>query len=380
MADVLVAGLSARALAQSARSAGFAPLAADFFGDLDLAEAAEANVRVAGAFDHGFGGDALMAALERLAAERAPIGIVCGTGFEDRPELLTRLAQRWPLLGNSAEQVARVKDPAELAAGCGRLGIPHPKWSDAGRGDDWFSKRAGGSGGSHIRSSAQPDASSDPSPSPSPQGGGQRPRTYWQERVAGTPVSALVLGSGDKALVLGFSEQWADPLPEAPFRYGGAVRPAGLADAVQVELAGAAQRIAEEFGLLGLNSVDFLVAPEGWNLIEINPRPGATLDIFQPEGESLFRFHVDACRGRLPPQKPGFSRAAAARIVYARRGLRSVPRMSWPEWAADRQPPGSRVDAGAPLCTVLARAQTADRARTSAEARAEAIRSALEDR
>lgn len=205
-------------------------------------------------------------------------------------------------------------------------------------------------------------------------------RVYWQERVEGAPVSALVLAAGRRAMVLGFSAQWADPLPEAPFRYGGAVRPAALAAPVAAELAGAARGIAEEFGLVGLGSVDFLVAPESWRLIEINPRPGATLDIFRPDSGSLFALHVEACQGCLPPQEPGFSQAAAARIVYARRGLRSVPRMSWPEWAADRQPQGSQVDAGAPLCTVLARAETPDRARASAEERAEAIRSALEDR
>ena len=52
--------------------------------------------------------------------------------------------------------------------------------------------------------------------------------------------------------------------------------------------------------LAGLNSVDFLVADDAVWLLEINPRPGATLDIFEPDGGSLFALHVQACGGVLP--------------------------------------------------------------------------------
>jgi predicted ATP-grasp superfamily ATP-dependent carboligase len=178
-------------------------------------------------------------------------------------------------------------------------------------------------------------------------------------------------------MVLGFSAQWTDPLPGAPFRYGGAVRPAGLATAVEEAVGEAAAGIAEAFGLVGLNSVDFLVGSEGWYLIEVNPRPGATLDVFGPRQGSLLGLHVEASKGRVPAEKPSFSAAAAARIVYARRGLNSVPQCSWPDWTADRQPPGSRVDCGAPLCTVLATAQTPQQARRLVEQRAHSIRVAL---
>src|SRR6187551_3318731 len=86
MAEVLVMGLSARALSQSARSAGYAPLAADFFCDLDTQESAEECQRVDGSRALGFEWQALARALVSLAADRQPEGVVCGSGFEDRPE------------------------------------------------------------------------------------------------------------------------------------------------------------------------------------------------------------------------------------------------------------------------------------------------------
>jgi predicted ATP-grasp superfamily ATP-dependent carboligase len=356
-----VVALSARALSASARRAGYVPLAADLFGDLDLQAMAAASVRVDGGLGRGLEWAPLGDALAKLAGGRSPVGLVCGSGFEDRPALLARLGERWPLFGNRAEAVERAKDPRRLAELCARLSIPHPRLSEgAPTGPGWISKRRGAAGGSHV----------------SERGGGG-PATYWQERVAGEPFAALVLGARNRAIVLGLSAQWTDPAPEAPFRYGGAVRPAALRSDLRAALENAARSVVEASGLIGLNSVDFLVGEDGWHLLEINPRPGATLDIFEPATGSLFGLHVAACQGELPAEAPRLAGAAAASIVHARRAVPAVPEFAWPDWAADRQPPRTSVAAGAPLCTVLARAPTAAEARRLVEARAGAIRTAL---
>jgi predicted ATP-grasp superfamily ATP-dependent carboligase len=226
-----------------------------------------------------------------------------------------------------------------------------------GHGDGWVSKRVGGAGGSHVGASGEGGAGH-----------------YWQERVGGSPVSALVLGSGDRAMVLGFSDQWSDPSPSAPYRYGGAVRPALLPAEIEAALRNAAVAVAEAAGLRGLNSVDFLVDAHGWHLVDVNPRLGATLDIFRPAAGSLFSLHVDACGGKLPAEPPAFEGpAAAARIVYARQSVTSVPALDWPDWTADRQLPGPAIRAGDPVCTVLAKAAAPAEAKRLVGARGEAI-------
>jgi predicted ATP-grasp superfamily ATP-dependent carboligase len=364
MADVLVIALSARALAAAARKGGYAPLAADLFDDLDTREIAAAHARVAGGLDRGLERAPLLDALERLAQGRAPIGAVCGAGFEDRPELLDAVEERWLLFGNAGEAVRRAKNPEHLAALCERLAIPHPQIARAPH-PGWLGKRQAGSGGTHVAAA-----------------GDGRPRGaaewYWQERVLGAPVSALVLATGREAVALGFSAQWPDPAPGAPYRYGGAARPASLPAEIADGLAAAARSIVQALRLIGLNSVDFLVGPERWHLIEVNPRPGATLDIFEPAEGSLFELHMEACRGRLPPTAPTFAGAAAARTLYARRSVPGVPAIDWPDWAADRQPAGTAMPAGAPFCTILAHAGTAAEARSLVEARGEKMLRALE--
>jgi uncharacterized protein len=342
---VLIAAVSGRALAASARRGGYLPLVADFFGDQDTVAASQGHVALCGDLAQGFREHELMEALERLASQHVPIGIVCGTGFEDRPQLLARLAQRWPLFGNNADKVARVKDPEIFAAHCRDCGIAHPRVSlspPAAR-HSWVAKRRGGSGGRHVATASAKEF-----------GDG----VYYQFRVGGTPVSALLLANGVSAIVLGFSEQWACPTPRQPFRYGGAVRPADIASDLAERLAEAACRLAAALSLTGLNSADFMVDGDDFWILEINPRPGATLDIFEADGGSLFSLHIEACAGDMIDDAPRLDGAKASAIFYADRDVIAPERFEWPNWSADRPNAGIAIKAGEPLCTVHARAAT----------------------
>jgi predicted ATP-grasp superfamily ATP-dependent carboligase len=359
---VLIAAVSGRALALSARRGGYAPLVVDFFADQDTVAIAAAHVRLRGSLARGINADELLAALETLAARYQPRAIVCGTGFEDRPDLLARASRRWKLFGNSPVTVTLAKDPLALAVLCRECGVPYPETSlvQPASLEGWLRKRRGGAGGSHVGIA--------------PDGAGLLPNTYFQRRVDGIPISALVLAGGRRASVLGFSSQWASPAPSKPFRYGGAVRPAPLPPVVSKTLTAAIERLAASIPLVGLNSVDFLLDGEEFWLLEINPRPGATLDIFEPAEGSLFSLHMAACEGELPSKLPSFDGAEAAAIVYAEHDVPSLPHLDWPDWTADRPQAGIAVQAGDPLCTVRAVAATAAEARRLVEERGAAIR------
>lgn len=350
---VLIAAISGRALAASARAGGFAPLVVDFFGDQDTLAAAAGHRRLDGGFARGMQSAALFTALTELARGQTPIGLVWGTGFEDRTNLLAEIARRWPLLGNNAVAVERLKDPVTFAQICRDCDIPHPEVSLAApiERDGWLMKRRGGSGGGHVANAAS-----------------ELPEDYYfQRRVPGVAVSALFLAAQGRACVLGLSRQWHAPAPRQKLRYGGAVTPADISPPMAARLDEAVQRMAEATRLVGLNSADFLLEGDNFSLLEINPRPGATLDIFAPEDaaepSSLFALHVRACAGELPKAPPRFARARAAAIVYADEAIPHVPDIAWPDWTADRPLAGSAIDADAPLCSVLASAPTPAKAR-----------------
>jgi predicted ATP-grasp superfamily ATP-dependent carboligase len=357
---VLMAAISGRALAESAHRSGYLPLVADFFGDQDTLAAAAAHVQVSGGFAKGFRAPELLAALERLAAQHAPIGIVCGTGFEDRPQMLSTLAQRWRLYGNDADKVARVKDPEIFASVCGSCGVPFPQISlQPPAREGWVAKRRGGSGGAHVAHALDGDARHD---------------TYYQARVPGRPISALLLANGIAAVVLGFSAQWVSPTRRQPFRYGGAVRPADIPPELADRLAKAACRLAAALSLTGLNSADFMVDRDDFWIVEVNPRPGATLDIFEISGVetrgcSLFSLHMAACTGDLIDEAPRLEGARASVICYAACDFIAPDRFEWPVWSSDRPNGGIAIRAGEPLCTVHADAAAIVEAKALAEAR-----------
>jgi predicted ATP-grasp superfamily ATP-dependent carboligase len=352
-ASLLIAAVSGRALAASARRAGYIPLVADFFADADTRLVAQACHRLDD-LKRGFRWTTLAPALETLA-DAAPsplLGVVCGAGFEDRPHLLGKIATRWPLIGNAAGTVERVKAPETFFAELGRLGIAHPRTSTdpcaAQRG--WLAKRQGGAGGNHIVTGVRRESTSR--------------RLYFQEKVNGRPVSALFVAAGNRASVLGFSEQWASPAPHAKWRYGGAVRPAELPQHLEAKLTDMVARLAPCFALKGLGSADFLVNDDDARLLEINPRPGATLDIFDGEAEPLLRSHIEAVLdSRLPTILLTLPAATGSAIVYATVPITVSKTMTWPEWTADRPDAGEHIDKHRPICTVLARAGTAAEAK-----------------
>jgi uncharacterized protein len=360
-AAVLIAAISGRALAASAYRAGYLPLVADFFGDQDTLQVAHAHFRLAGHLARGIEERALAEALSKLSERRRPLGVVCGTGFEDRTQLLQQIARRWRLFGNGAETVAKIKDSEFLSTLCGNLKIPFPESSLAKPASpaDWLAKRKGGAGGAHIRPALRPDRAAN--------------ETYYQRRISGTSISGLFLADGARAVVLGFSEQWSMPTERQPYRYGGAVRPANVTSCSAGALTAAIQRLTAAVPLFGLNSADFLVDGEQYWLLEINPRPGATLDLFEPPDGSLFALHMAACSGTLAASVHNPDGAKATAIVYAEHDIPAVPKLDWPSWTADRPVAGSAIKVGEPLCTVYADGSSAMGARTLAAKRRESV-------
>lgn len=352
--DIVVAALSARALAAAARRAGWRPAAIDLFADLDTKQLAEPCLRLP-AEGLRLESDPLREALARPDLRGLPL--VYGAGFEDDPALLARLAEGRPLLGNRPEVVARVKDPFRFAATLAQLGIPHPPVAPAWDGSpgDHLSKRIGGSGGAHITPATDSKA---------------KPGWYIQRRVAGHALSVLFLADGAHAVIIGLSRQWCAPTLESPYRYGGAAGPWRCPERWTRTLPAMITRLAAAFELVGLNSADVLVTGSNLHLLEINPRPGATLDVFdRPPMPPLLGLHLDACGGRLPEQLPVLLGCRAALVFYADAPTRIEAGRRWPAWTADRSAPPTMIGRGEPVCTVFGEGPSATSARRHAERR-----------
>jgi predicted ATP-grasp superfamily ATP-dependent carboligase len=349
-------------LAAAAHRAGESVIVADFFGDVDTRRIAD-WVPLPGSLQNGVGADGLRA----LVAEwRRPLdGIVFGAGFEADPTLLRELGRLAPILGNSPETIARVKDEREFARLLERLHLSHPALSEEPRhGETWLRKQRGGSGGTHVTHARG-----------SPPSG--RGAYYYQALAPGRPLSALFVANRLSSRVLGLSAQWTCPGDGAPFRYGGCAGPLQLPAETTARIEEACRAIAAATGLVGVNSLDMLLDGEALTILEINPRPGATLDIFDAaeRERSLWRLHLDGVAGLLPdsPLALGRSHARAASVVYAPGGVRVPEKLLWPDWAADLPAPHTEFAPGDPVCTVFAEAEDIDAARDLTERRGATI-------
>ncbi|WP_434625762.1 ATP-grasp domain-containing protein [Azospirillum sp. B2RO_4] len=344
---ILVAALSGRAIAQAVARTGAMVATLDQFGDADVPMPAR---RVAGDPVAGFDGDALIAGARALAPPGS--GLVAGSGFEQVPELLAALLRAGPyrLVGNGPEVVRAAKDPTGFAArlaalGLAELGVSHPETRmeepDHAVAEDWLVKRIGAAGGWHIV----------------PWDGGPLPGGHYLQRLAaGHPTSAAFIADrSGRCELVAISRQWADPATGAPFRYGGAVLPAAVPTSLIVRLAETARRIARAFNLVGLNSLDLLVDGEAVSVLEVNPRPGATLDLLERHRlGGVMRAHLDAAAGRswsLGAPRPG---VIAGAVAYAAEPLTMPADFPWAPWCADLPCAGATVEAGQPLCSVTA--------------------------
>lgn len=347
---VLIAASSARILAAALRRGGQRCITLDHFADEDTRSYAEASINLP-PYGMGFEPNRILDLVERLRG--SVCGLVYGAGFEHDPALLAELARGMPLIGNPPEVVAAIKEPFGFAALLSRLGLAHPEIRPA-RPEEagWLRKRRGGAGGTHIALAEQGKAEAG---------------SFWQRRAAGVPVSALFLADGRHALVLGYSEQWTASCATAPFRYGGCAGPLPLAGKLAAEISAACAAITRAAGLRGLNSLDTLVAGDVFTILEVNPRPGASLDIF--DHLPLWRYHRDAVAGRLPRSVPMRRTMRAAAILYTPARLR-IPPSAWPAWSADRSPAGTIIERDDPVCTVFAAGVTVSAARANAERRA----------
>ena len=342
---IVVAGLCARPLAESARAAGWQAIALDLFGDADTRRASQRWHRsgdpATGAIDPAL----LRDALHRAARAPGVLGWVAGSGFERLPEALATRMPGLPLWGMDAAAVRAVRDPASFFPALDRLGLLHPEVSfDPPPGaEGWLAKSAAGSGGWHIRRAGDAAA---------PAGG-----VYWQRIQPGEPMSALFLADGTRARLVALNRLIVRPLGQLPYVFTGAIGPIrdeALARRVEQALAG----VVPAFGLRGLASLDFVLHDDHPWLLEINPRPSASMVLHEhawPGG--LLRAHLHAVQGELPPEPP--SHPAGVRgclTVFAARpcrvGLALCAELAQSPHCHDLPAPGSYFVRGEPVCTV----------------------------
>ena len=324
--QLLIVGASARACAESAVRAGFAPRSFDLFADMDL--------RVTGPVTQLTGG---YRELDRLFFPGNEPWMYTG-GLENHPRLVDRLARRQPLWGIGGQALRHSRRPWHWCALLRDAGLPVPAWG-AVQGPSLL-KPLSGAAGKGVRPWALGDHSAPW-------------RAFRQETITGEPVAALYCGFDGKVELLGVTRQRIGG-PAGAFSYRGSVGPVDPGEA------GAAIRsigeiLGKSLGLRGLFGVDGILAGKSFTPVEINPRYTASAEVIErATGVPSVSWQAAAFGVGPIPEVGRPRRVVAKEIVYASRETAVSADLRQMEGLADIPEPGSVIPAGWPILTVLA--------------------------
>ena len=356
-ADVLIVGASARAAAHSAIRAGLAPFAVDQFGDTDLRLVCPAILVQEYPCD----------VVDHFSMIDAALPWMYTGALENYPDLIERLAAMRALWGNDANVVRQVRDPWQLHATLSAADIAIPavrSLADApptkGR---WLVKSPHNSGGNGVRDWSSPETIAVKEPA------------YLQQFIDGKPTSAVFVAAGGRSRLLGASEQligttWAGA---DGYRYVGSLATTNVSSQITAQFDRIGGALAASFGLAGLFGVDAIESNGLIWPVEVNPRYTASIEVIERQrGIAAIDLHVQACRnGALPaidPFMPDTPLCVGKVILFARRDVTVsdalIERVTalnadtkWPT-VADIPQPGTPIQRGAPILTVLV--QTTD--------------------
>jgi uncharacterized protein len=266
----------------------------------------------------------------------------------------------------------RVRDPLALARALRERGfaVPavrsnlepgtaNPDPGTANREPAWLVKPLSSGGGRRVRRWSP---------------GTRLPRgCYLQEFVEGTPGSVVFAATAGRSVPLGISRQLVGDhaFGATGYQYCGSILVPHDDTGGDAAALGAA--VAGEFGLAGVNGIDFISRGGRAYAVEVNPRWSASMELVElAYGVSVFGAHAGACtRGQLPDfelraAQRGATHVLGKAVVFARQDvvigdtsawLTTVPRPpALPAVPALRDIPraGEHIAAGRPVCTVFA--------------------------
>jgi len=331
---ILIVASSGRMLAQAAKNAGLKPLVIDLFADLDTQCHAEAIRQIPSLAEKQ-----LIPALDYFIERYAVAHVIYGSGFENYPESLRYLGSRLLVLGNPPDTFVKLHDKPAFFSKLDKLNFPYPEvcFDAPNNLDNWLVKPMQGQGGVGIKRYHPEDRAES--------------AVYWQKYQAGTQHSVLFLADGQKMQVIGFNTQWTVNLSEnQEFIFSGVINSCALVNEQKELITAWLKKLVPVFALKGLNSLDFIQAGDKSLVLEINPRPSASMQLYD---DDLLKRHIKASQGELTDYR-SHAGYKGYQIVYAERDVMIPNGFEWPSWCMDLPGNGGICLEGQPICSIIA--------------------------
>lgn len=344
MDTLLVIANSGRMLAQAAYKAGYKAIVVDCFADTDTQAFAYQFYQVKSL------------AIEDIRTLVKSLKHQCnycvyGSGFEAYQDSLFFLSRHFQLLGNTPQIFAALHNKYDFFQRLQKLRILFP--------EVFFSKKtlrnSYKSSPYLLKKAFCSQGGLDIEPVKRFKLERQNKSAYYQAYLKGQAMSALFIANGKHANVLGFNTQWISSLNiQQPFAFCGIINHANLGCWQRQILKNWINQLTASYELYGLCSLDFVFYKHQCYVLEINPRPPASMQLYD---SMLLNLHIQACTHKLKnfqnTQKPN-NLHTAYQIVYAPRKIVISEGMNWPSNSCDLPKARTIIHKGQPICSMIA--------------------------
>lgn len=334
---ILVVAQSGRMLAAQLVAQGHRVLVIDCFADEDM-QLKATDFRQVENLALSF----VEPAFDQLFAQYRFTSVLYGSGLEQHIETLAFLERHSRLLGNSVDVFQALQQKKDFFQCLDHFGISYPAVQfnpPATNPEKWLFKAEQGEGGVNVFWANQSQLT------------GARKKGYWQRYISGKPMSVLFLADGKQGQIIGVHRQLTEGQNDQPFLFAGVIAEPDFSVLHRRQLQRWRDLLADRYNLIGLNSLDFILADDKIWLLEINARPSASLQLYSAE---LVSAHIAACLGKNDEVRYNKKIYNAYKIVFADCALKIPPGFFWPEWVCDRPVAQARIAVGQPLCSLVA--------------------------
>lgn len=330
---ILVIAHSGRMLAHAVIQAGYTPLVIDLYADQDTVAISERvwqikNLSLA----------EVRAAVANLLLSYKIQWIIYGSGLENYPETIEYLGSCSQVIGNDFAVIRQLNAKQAFFKQLDTLDIQHPEvqFYAPGNNAGWLIKPVKHVGGLGIRVCD----------------GDAKDSEYYQRFCTGQVSTALFCADGEQFQLIGFQRQWT--VAKDNFAFAGIITEPCLPLEQQQAVCHWLKKLVSFYRLKGLASLDFISNDQGCFLLEINPRPPASMMLY-PELDLLGAHRTGRVKIAIKDKA-----IRALQIVYANRQCKIPPGVKWPEWSFDQPKSATCILANEPICSIMARGKTAE--------------------
>ena len=337
MQKLLIIAQSGRMLAQATHNIGLKPIVIDCFADEDTQNLAFELYQV-----KSLAIQDIKNVIESLQANITKC--IYGSGFESHPESLFFLEKYFELLGNSAHVFKALLDKQVFFKRLDKLAIKFPSVYFPTSSEklppyptllkkSYFNQ--GGLGVEFVENNAIDNED----------------KVYYQHYLDGETLSVLFSANGQNSEIIGFNTQWTQALSHLKnFIFSGIINHSALSNHHQKTLTDWVNKLTLSYQLKGLNSLDFILYHDECYVLEINPRPPASMQLYD---DKLLNTHLG-----IKNSKPSLQ-TTAYQIIYAPKNIKIPNNINWLESCCDLPAKQTIIPKGQPICSIIARHKNA---------------------